>query len=111
MVPSMREYKLIIQKQSLFCTSADREKTTDPNLHYFSKSRKDTFVTSLLVLVLILLLILPVFLLYRLSEQHNLDITYTVSIGVLLIFTLVFSAVMSLFTQAKRHEIFAAAAG
>ncbi|TGO35311.1 hypothetical protein BHYA_0163g00260 [Botrytis hyacinthi] len=76
-----------------------------------SKSRKDIFVTSLLVLVLLLLLILPVFLLYRLTEHHNLDITYTVSIGVLLIFTLLFSAVLSLFTQAKRHEIFGAAAG
>ncbi|KAF7872143.1 hypothetical protein EAF04_003068 [Stromatinia cepivora] len=97
--------------QSLFCTSADREKTTDPNLHYYSKSRKDTFVTSLLVLVLLLLLILPVFVLYRLTDHHNLDITYTVSIGVLLIFTLLFSAVLSLFTQAKRHEIFGAAAG
>jgi hypothetical protein len=39
-----------------------------------------------------------------------LDVTYTSSIGVLLIFTLVFSAVLSLFTQAKRHEIFGAAA-
>ncbi|KAI9647713.1 hypothetical protein NHQ30_004099, partial [Ciborinia camelliae] len=97
--------------QSLFCTSADREKTTDPNLHYYSKSRKDTFITSLLVLILLFLLILPVFLLYRLTEHHNLDITYTVSIGVLLVFTLVFSAVLSLFTQAKRHEIFGAAAG
>jgi cbb3-type cytochrome oxidase subunit 3 len=43
--------------------------------------------------------------------EHNLDITYTVSICVLLVFTLVFSAVLSLFTQAKRHEIFGAAAG
>ncbi|KAF7885145.1 hypothetical protein EAF00_010963 [Botryotinia globosa] len=97
--------------QSIFCTPEDREKTTDPNLHFYSKSRKNTFVTSLLVLVLLLLLILPVFLLYRLTEHHNLDITYTVSIGVLLIFTLLFSAVLSLFTQAKRHEIFGAAAG
>ncbi|ESZ92783.1 hypothetical protein SBOR_6840 [Sclerotinia borealis F-4128] len=97
--------------QSLFCTSADRAKTDDPNLHYFSKSRKDTFITTLLVLVLLILLILPVFLLYRLTEHHNINLTYTVSIGVLLVFTLVFSAVLSLFTQAKRHEIFGAAAG
>ncbi|KAF7880403.1 uncharacterized protein EAF02_007249 [Botrytis sinoallii] len=97
--------------QSIFCTTEDREKTTDPNLHFYSKSRKDIFVTSLLVLMLLLLLILPVFLLYRLTEHHNLDVTYTVSIGVLLIFTLLFSAVLSLFTQAKRHEIFGAAAG
>ncbi|KAM3066685.1 hypothetical protein ACMFMG_002395 [Clarireedia jacksonii] len=97
--------------QSIFCTPADRQKTTDPNLHYYSKPRKDVFVTSLLVLILLLLLILPVFILYRLTAHHNLDITYTVSIGVLLVFTLIFSAVLSLFTQARRHEIFGAAAG
>ena len=60
--------------------------------------------------MLLCLLILPVFLLYKLTVTHDLEITYTVSIGVLLVFTLVFSAVLSLFTQAKRHEIFAAAA-
>jgi len=47
---------------------------------------------------------------YRFTVLNNLDATYTSSIGLLLIFTLVFSAVLSLFTQAKRHEIFGAAA-
>jgi len=47
---------------------------------------------------------------YRLTVPHNIDVTYTASIGVLLVFTLVFSAVLSLFTKAKRHEIFGAAA-
>lgn len=89
----------------------DREKTDDPDLHYYSKSRKDCFVTSILCLVLLCLLVLPVFLLYRLTIYNSIDATYTLSIGVLLVFTLVFSAVLSLFTQAKRHEIFGAAAG
>lgn len=57
------------------------------------------------------LLILPIFLLYRLTMQQDLDVTYTASIGILLVFMLLFSAVLSLFTQAKRHEIFGAAAG
>jgi hypothetical protein len=54
---------------------------------------------------------LPVFILYKFTIMNALDVTYTSSIGVILVFTLVFSAVPSLFTQAKRHEIFGAAAG
>jgi len=96
--------------QSIFCSKADRQKTNDPNLHYYSKDRKDYFTTALLTLVLLCLLILPVFIMYRFTVLNNLDATYTSSIGLLLIFTLVFSAVLSLFTQAKRHEIFGAAA-
>lgn len=34
-----------------------------------------------------------------------------VKIGIILIFTLVFSAALSLFTKAKRQEVFAATAG
>jgi hypothetical protein len=62
-------------------------------------------------MVLLCLLILPVFILYNFTIVNQLDVTYTSSIGVILVFTLVFSAVLSLFTQAKRHEIFGAAAG
>jgi cbb3-type cytochrome oxidase subunit 3 len=88
----------------------DRSKTTDKNLHYYTKVRKDYAITAILTLVLLCLLTLPVFILYRLTLKKDMDVTYTVSIGVLLIFTLVFSAVLSMFTKAKRHEIFASAA-
>jgi len=64
-----------------------------------------------LCIVLLSLLVLPIFILYRLTESHPDEKAYTVSIGVLLVFMLAFSAVLSLFTKAKRHEIFAAAAG
>jgi len=87
------------------------EKTNDPELYYYSKSRKDGFNTAILCLVLISLLVLPVFVLYKVLNDHHNEKSYTVSIGVLLVFVLVFSAVLSLFTKARRHEIFAAAAG
>lgn len=87
------------------------EKTDDPDLHYYSKSRKDCFNTTILCLVLISLLVLPVLVLYKLLNDHPTERLYTVSIGVMIVFVLVFSAVLSLFTKAKRHEIFAAAAG
>jgi hypothetical protein len=87
----------------------DRDKTDDPKVHYYSKSRKDYFSTTVLRLVLLCLLVLPVFLLFRLAVTDSIEATYTVSIGVLLVFTLVFSAVLSLFTKAKRYEVFGAA--
>ncbi len=92
------------------CSKEDREKTTDSQLHYYSKSRKNVFITAITTLVLLCLLVVPVFVLYQLTVVESLEATYTLSIGILLIFTLVFSAVLSLFTQAKRHEIFGAAA-
>ncbi|KAK8007741.1 hypothetical protein PG989_001731 [Apiospora arundinis] len=97
--------------QKLFCTKRDMEKTDDPEIQYYSKARKDCFNTVILCLVLLSLLVLPVLVLYRLLNDHPSDKAYTVSIGVLLVFVLVFSAVLSLFTKARRHEIFTAAAG
>ncbi|KAK6851579.1 hypothetical protein PG995_011704 [Apiospora arundinis] len=87
------------------------EKTDDPDVQYYSKVRKDCFNTTILCMVLISLLVLPIFVLYKLLNDHPNEKSYTVSIGVLLVFVLVFSAVLSLFTKARRHEIFAAAAG
>ncbi|KAK7918079.1 hypothetical protein PG985_009953 [Apiospora marii] len=99
--------------QTFHCPLLQREleKTDDPNVYYYSKSRKDSFNTAILCLVLIGLLVLPIFVLYNLLHDHPNQKSYTVSIGVLLVFVLVFSAVLSLFTKARRHEIFAAAAG
>ncbi|KAF4636283.1 hypothetical protein G7Y89_g1791 [Cudoniella acicularis] len=61
----------------IFCTRDDREKSNDPNLHYYSKSRKNLFSTAIVTLVLLALLILPVFALYKLTIDHNLEVTYT----------------------------------
>ncbi|KAL2064190.1 hypothetical protein VTL71DRAFT_4684 [Oculimacula yallundae] len=55
-------------------------------------------------------ILFQVFLLHRIAVERNRDISYMLSIGILLVFTLTFSAILSLFTQAKRHEIFGAAA-
>ncbi|KAE8446891.1 hypothetical protein EG329_011522 [Mollisiaceae sp. DMI_Dod_QoI] len=90
---------------------ADRDKTDDPNVHYYSRNRKNIFITMLTTLVLLFLLIFPVFILFTLTTRNDLRSTYTLSIGILLVFTLIFSAMLSLFTRAKRHEIFGAAAG
>jgi hypothetical protein len=63
--------------------------------------------------MIIALLIVPIYLLYNLVKDKEgvLDAHSTgVCIGILLVSTLLFSAVLSLFTRAKRHEILGAAA-
>jgi hypothetical protein len=60
--------------------------------------------------IIFVLLVLPVIAMYRLtsfSSQRNATFN---AIGVLVVFTLLFSAAMSLLTKARRHELFAASA-
>lgn len=67
----------------------------------------------IITLMILVLLVLPIWLLYRLvnSTGGELDGDATaICIGILLVFTLAFSAVLSLFTRARRHEILGAAA-
>lgn len=60
--------------------------------------------------MLLVLLVVPVYIMYHLVTNLGNNRTDAVCIGVLLVFTLAFSAVLSLFTRAKRHEILGAAA-
>lgn len=86
---------------------------------YYTRSRIDLCASSILTAMIIALLIVPIYLLYKLvkgnsSKEGNngkLDTHATgVCIGILLVCTLLFSGVLSLFTRAKRHEILGAAA-
>lgn len=63
--------------------------------------------------MIVVLLIVPIFLLYNMVNDNKkvLDAHRTgVYIGILLVSTLLFSAVLSFFTRARRHEILAASA-
>lgn len=63
--------------------------------------------------MILFLLIVPIYLLYHLVSQDDGRLdgrNNAICIGLLLVFTLAFSAIMSLFTRAKRHEILGAAA-
>lgn len=63
--------------------------------------------------MIVALLIVPIYLLYNLVKDTDgkLDDNATgVCIAILLVCTLLFSAVLSAFTRAKRHEILGAAA-
>ena len=64
----------------------------------------DTFVRLLITILAVALLMVPVVVLFRDSEDTGIKIV------VVLLFTLVFSMALSIFTKAQRHEVFAATA-
>ena len=86
-------------------------KTDDESIHYFTRSRINFLATLITTAIILAVLVVPIWLLYWLSVNQNGTAGDAVSIGVLLISTLIFSSVLSLFTKARRHEILAAAAG
>ncbi|KAL9065713.1 MAG: hypothetical protein Q9161_008048 [Pseudevernia consocians] len=94
----------------LFCSKETREKTDDDSIHYYDRNRISTCVTMIITAMVLALLVLPIWLLYRFSVEGTIA-TSPDTIGVVLIFTLVFSAGLTGFTKAKRHEIVAASAG
>lgn len=78
---------------------------------YFTRSRIQNCVASIITFIILLLLVVPTYVLYHLTNDVDQGSRVTaLCISVLLIFTLTFSVVLSLFTRAKRHEIFGAAA-
>lgn len=80
---------------------------------YFTRERIDLCASFVITAMVIALLIVPIYLLYNLLKDKDgvLDAHSTgICVGILLVCTLLFSAVLSLFTRAKRHEILAAAA-
>jgi len=101
----------------MFSSADIRLKTKNPSLYYFSKDRISVLVTALITLFILLLLVLPIYALYKLSSSSGSSSSSSLTsnsnaacIGVLIVATLVFSAILSLFTKARRHEILGASA-
>jgi cytochrome c biogenesis protein CcdA len=64
-------------------------------------------------MMILTLIILPVYALYHVSsvyENVNANTSNAVCMGILLVATLLFSAGLSLFTKARRHEVLGASA-
>ena len=78
-------------------------------MRYFSPRRLDILVGLLIAFVIMILLILPVAAMYRLSSFRT-GRSSAACLGVLVVFTLIFSSAISVLTKARRHEIFAASA-
>ncbi len=94
----------------MFLTPELRNKTNDPNVHFYKRSRVDVLVGLIITGIIFVLLVLPVVALYKLTAFNTKPDTTFSAIGVLVVFTLLFSAAMSLLTKARRHELFAASA-
>ncbi|KAF2675673.1 hypothetical protein K458DRAFT_411061 [Lentithecium fluviatile CBS 122367] len=77
---------------------------------YYTPSRIAKLANAILMIFVLLLLVLPIYLLYHMVHDIGTHEAYLTCIGTLLVFTLAFSSILSLFTKAKRHEILAAAA-
>lgn len=87
-----------------------RLKSNSPHIQYYTKSRVDRLVTLIISGIMLILLVVPTYALYRVTNIKGSSTSNATCIGILLVATLVFSAVLSLFTKAKRHEILGASA-
>ncbi|KAK7710576.1 hypothetical protein SLS57_008343 [Botryosphaeria dothidea] len=83
---------------------AKRRSTKDPYVRLYSKLRIDRFARLITAVLAVALLMAPVVVLFMHDESG------AVKIAVILVFTLFFAAALSIFTKAKRHEVFAATA-
>ena len=96
--------------QWIFLTPELRAKTRDDQVRYFDRKRVDVLVGLVITNIIFVLLVLPVVAMYKLTACNpESDGTFS-AIGVLVVFTLLFSATMCLLTKARRHELFAASA-
>ena len=91
-------------------TKQKTEGRDDAKEVYYTRSRIEGLVNTAILIMILALLIVPIYLLYHLITTLGINRTDATCMGVLLVATLAFSAVLSIFTRAKRHEILAAAA-
>ncbi|CAO1598751.1 hypothetical protein XANCAGTX0491_002511 [Xanthoria calcicola] len=94
----------------IFCTPETDARTENKAIHYYDRRRIALCGTFLITILILVLLMIPIWLLYRSSVNGTIGTTSD-TIVLILSFTLLFSAALSGFTKAKRHEIVAASAG
>jgi len=70
----------------------------------------DKLIGLIITSIIFVLLVLPIVAMYRLTTSGAKPHSTFSAVGVLVVFTLLFSAAMSLVTKARRHELFAASA-
>jgi len=92
----------------LFCSKETQMKSGGIEV-YYTRSRINVLVNMIITFMVLVLLVLPIYILYHMITDVGTGKAYASCIGVLLLATLAFSAVLSLFTRARRHEILAAA--
>lgn len=98
--------------KNIFRSHEQRLKTGKEDLQLLSAERLDIFLQTVLTIIATVLLLAPVFTLFRLQPTTQAEFRSKSNYQILtvFVFTLVFSASCSIFTKAKRQEIFAATA-
>ena len=92
------------QSQKAFTSHTQSLKSDDDHVRLVSKHRIDLLVRLILTVSVVALLVGPSAVLFLVPEHS------TLKICLILVFTLLFSAAISAFTKAKRHEMLAATA-
>ncbi|KAL8929051.1 MAG: hypothetical protein Q9208_001494 [Pyrenodesmia sp. 3 TL-2023] len=90
--------------RAILSSPSDLKKTDDEYVQLYSKKRVDLLVRLVLTIVTVALLMAPTAILFLVPEHA------VVKLVVIVVFTLLFSAALGIFTKAKRHEMFAATA-
>ena len=93
----------------IFCSKETRNKSHGIEV-YYTRERIECFVVLIITIMILIQLVIPIYILYKLNNSVHNETLVAIHIGILLVFTLVFSAILSLFTRAKRHEILGASA-
>ncbi|KAL8790444.1 MAG: hypothetical protein Q9213_000596 [Squamulea squamosa] len=91
-------------QQFILSSPEERKKSDDEYVQLYSKYRVDVLARLILTVVAVVLLMVPTAVLF-LVQDHG-----VLKIMLIMIFTMLFSAALSVFTKAKRHEMFAATA-
>lgn len=96
----------------IFRSHEQRLKTGNEDLQLLSTERLDIFLQMVLTIIATVLLLAPVFALFRLQPTTQAEFRSQSNYQILtvFVFTLVFSASCSIFTKAKRQEVFTATA-
>ena len=78
-----------------------------------SPDRLDIVIRASITIIASILLLVPIYVLFKLQPYHRSEVERQSNYQILtvFVFTLLFSASCSIFTQARRQEVFAATAG
>ena len=102
-----------IPEQALFRTPEQKIKTGSlPHLNLVSPERFDAFLRTILTFLAANLLLVPVIILFELQPTNKAQIKSQgrFQILVVFLFTMAFSACCSIFTKARKQEVFTATA-
>ena len=101
-----------IREQKLLRTHEQKIKTGDEALYLVSLERLENLLRTVVTISAAILLLVPVYVLFKLKPTEMSQVERNSNYQILTIFvsTMIFSASCSIFTQAKKQEVFTATA-